>query len=452
MNHRFSLLHSHCRSTACYSLWLCVCAVIALCCCAAPYAPAQSTDSVRTAAMPRTDSLDAEQKNIEQFAEETVTNQPLKIFGTMQTFLFFARYDNLIFDRPNSQLNQRTFALQQMDLFFRKELGSDFTFFTDIEFRLNYDSRLNFGGLSIQEAWVNYDYSSALNIKTGILFPAFNGMNEIKNRLGILPYIFRPLVYERALAESVAANELVPDRAFVQLHGTKRVHSFLFDYAVYFGNADNPYLSNNQQSRFDLLSGTNPPGISYGLIGTRIGVRNTKETFKAGLSFTYDRSPFLSNTDSLTPALRRFVGDFPRMRFGGDISFTWGKFWFESEFIKVVYDAYTLRDFSEVNYGRSFGYTTVGYNLSEAWTFYFMSQFLDGNNIGFRLLPSGVLTPFSAKIRSNNASIGTSYRVNTGIALKAQFQNTFFEFPEASPTQSNNANLTQFLLGITVNF
>jgi hypothetical protein len=430
--------------------------MIALCCCTAPYALAQSTDSVRTTAGVSTDSLDAEQKNIELLTEETIAGQPLKVFGTMQTFLFLARYRNAFFaGRPNADLNQNTFALQQMDVFLRKELGNDFTFFADIELRLNYDSRLNFGGMSIQEAWVNYEYSSAFHVKAGLLFPVFNNMNEIKNRLGILPYIIRPLVYERSLAEIVGSSELLPDRAFLQIHGSKRIHSLLFDYAVYFGNADNEYLSTNQQaplkqSPLDLFSGTNPPGINYALIGTRFGIRNTKETFKAGISFTYDRAPFFKNSDSVQ--VRRFSGDFPRIRVGGDASFSWGNFWFETEFIHVFHDAYSLRDFPDLRYSRTFAYTTFGYNVSSRWTAYLLTQTLNSDNIGFAVLPTGGITPTALQLRSNSFSIGTSYRTNNSVTIKGQFQNTFFEVPLPNSTVSNTADLTQFLLGITVNF
>ncbi len=234
----------------------------------------------------RTTALDSASDN--DLLEENLPEEPLKVFGTMQTFLFLGRIDNaFLLGRPGANINQRTFALQQLDVFLRKDLGNDFSFFADIEFLLNYDSQLNFGGLSIQEAYANYQYSSAFNVKAGILFPAFNGMNEIKNRLGILPYIIRPLAYERSLAVATGASEIVPDRAFLQLYGTKRIHSLLFDYAFYMGNADNAYLTTNSNRQpFDLFSGTNPPGVSFHLVGTRLGIRNTKETFKAGLYFS----------------------------------------------------------------------------------------------------------------------------------------------------------------------
>ncbi len=68
------------------------------------------------------------------------------------------------------------------------------------------------------------------------MVPTFNNLNEIKNRTPLLPYIFRPFVYEASVFDLFPVNELVPEQAFLQVYGFIPAGEVKFDYAVYVGN------------------------------------------------------------------------------------------------------------------------------------------------------------------------------------------------------------------------
>ena len=108
---------------------------------------------------------------------------------------------------------------QQLNVFFRKEINSSFTAWVNLEVNGSFNSSKNWGSLSLEEAWINYQSNDYLNIKAGLLIPKFAYLNEIKNRMPLLPYITRPLVYEASLSRTIDISNYVPERAFVQVYG-----------------------------------------------------------------------------------------------------------------------------------------------------------------------------------------------------------------------------------------
>ena len=100
-------------------------------------------------------------------------------------------------DRRSSG-TRNTFILQQANIFFRKQFNSRFAAFVDLEFTNTYASTRKWGTFRLEEAWVRYQTSEEFSIKAGLLVPVFNNLNEIKNRMPLLPYITRPFVYEAA--------------------------------------------------------------------------------------------------------------------------------------------------------------------------------------------------------------------------------------------------------------
>jgi len=349
----------------------------------------------------------------------------LQLFGSMQTVFFHqeSRIDTEIPStgtRNSGTETRNTFALQQMDLFFRKEIGDELTAFVDLEFQLNYSSEKQWGSMSIQEAWLNYHISDAANLKLGLLFPSFNHLNEIKNRLALLPYLFRPLVYERLLSEKFYTEDFIPEHAFVQFHGALPAGNWFVDYAAYAGNAEASYVSRNTPSggietdlnpNFEFLGGVDPSNLKLKLFGGRIGMRSRDEMFKFGISVTHDYNNLRDSTrypsHILSGPARRILGsDAERFRIGSDLSGRYKAFWFELEGIKVIYD-YDPAERFDVELEQSFFSGVLGYDITSEITTYGSLQYGDYT---FGLDSDYFVYTF-----------GGAWRVNESVTAKAQF-------------------------------
>ena len=298
-------------------------------------------------------------------------DENLHIFGTIQPIFFIENWkaDSPQFTAEQADFTRNTFALQQMDLFLSKQISNEIDIFVDLEFQLNYSTQKRWGDFSIQEAWLNYGVSNQFNIKAGLFFPAFNHLNELKNRLGILPYIFRPIPYERLLERVFSPEQFIPERAFVQLHGTFPNNFCLIEYALYVGNAEASYISrkslsgeatNDVNPRAEFLSGVDPTGWKLKLYGARIGVRSRDEhSFKAGFSLTHD---YDNLHDSIfSPSLQ---GDAPRFRFGLDVRGAYADFEAEMEYIHSIYD-YDRFEQIGIRLENSFVSGMLGYNFMD---------------------------------------------------------------------------------------
>jgi len=133
------------------------------------------------------------------FAQEKET--PIKIFGYFQnSFQHWTTFG----ERPR----QNSFSLQQLNLFFQKDIGSDWTAFVNFEFLNNFSSGRQWGSTKLEEAWVKYRANMRFNLKLGLLIPIFNNLNEIKNRTPLLPYIIRPLAYETSFGVVNSATDV----------------------------------------------------------------------------------------------------------------------------------------------------------------------------------------------------------------------------------------------------
>jgi len=125
-----------------------------------------------------------------------VKETPIKIFGYFQNS--FQQWTAFEF-RPK----QNSFSLQQLNLFFQKDLGTNWTTFVNFEFLNNFSSGRQWGSANLEEAWVKYRADMRFNLKLGLLVPIFNNLHEIKNRTPLLPYIIRPLAYETSFSEFI---------------------------------------------------------------------------------------------------------------------------------------------------------------------------------------------------------------------------------------------------------
>jgi hypothetical protein len=298
---------------------------------------------------------------------------------------------------------QNSFGLQQLNLFFQKDLYRNWTAFVNFEALNSFSSSRRWGALNLEEAWVKYNPNMKFNLKLGLQIPAFNNLNEVKNRTPVLPYIIRPLVYETSFGEFIPLEEFVPARAFVQAYGFVPAGETKFDYAVYLGNSPNINSDpKNGQTGVDTTTAF--------LVGGRLGIRYRE--LKLGLSATYDKSNgFIGLADTLgrQPAE---LQELPFTRLGGDLSYNLANFSFESEFIKVAVEA----GIPEVDLALNFFYATLGYHFTNALYGY--------GSYWFTNAQVTVLIPGDEKMEDEDiivSTAGISYDLNDRIRLKGQF-------------------------------
>ncbi len=330
----------------------------------------------------------------------------IKVFGYFQAS-FGYRKD------LDSTVENKSFSLQQLNLFLQKELVEKWTIFINFEMVNSFSSFRNWGAHNLEEAWVSYHRSAQFKLKLGLQVPTFNNLNEIKNRTPLLPYIIRPLAYESSFNEIIALDEFAPGRAFVQLHGIIPAKELKIDYAAFAGNSPN---INSDPRRGQ----TGVDTTTLFLVGGRFGLRTGN--FKLGVSATYDHLDF-----SRAALAQRYPSfsfkKVPRLRLGGDFSLNVGNWMWESEFIRVTYDD----DHPELDIDKKFYYGTLGYQFTERLLAYGGYWF-----IGENALPAGdfdVIAP----------TVGVAYNFSEAIFVKTQYGPVRFETskPAASETRAD---------------
>jgi hypothetical protein len=340
----------------------------------------------------------------------------LKVFGYFQTSL---GYRNDL----DSTVENKSFSLQQLNLFLQKDLSQRWTVFINFELVNSFSSFRNWGAHNLEEAWVNYHRSTQFKLKLGLQVPAFNNLNEIKNLTPLLPYIIRPLAYESSFNEIIALEEFAPGRAFVQLHGFIPAKELKIDYAAFVGNSPNV---NSDPRRGQ----TGVDTTKLFLVGGRFGLRTGN--FKLGVSATYDHLDF-----SRAELAQKFPSfsfkKVPRLRLGGDFSLNVGKWLWESEFIRVTYDD----DHPELDIDKKFYYGTLGFHFTERFFAYGGYWFIGENALPERDLD--VIAP----------TVGAAYNFSEAIFVKAQYGPVRFETSKPRVSE-NRANY--YYLAISVIF
>ena len=265
-----------------------------------------------------------------------------------------------------------SYSLQQLNFLFRKEFGSSFSSFVNMESLNTYSSADGWGSLKFSEAWIRYNHDRALNIKVGLQVPTFNNLNDIKNRTPLLPYILRPAVYESSYETILPISAFVPQQAFFEIDGVLTASSARIDYALYVGNEDE-FLSTEYQLDSSIPIGADTTTTK--LFGGRVGIRYNE--LKAGVSTTYDHS----NQEELG------IPSVPRYRLGLDLSFSIQQTFFESEAIWVLHGlSESQRDVLVVNtrnnplltsdLDKFFFYGMAGYRISDQLSVYGAYNFL----------------------------------------------------------------------------
>jgi len=330
---------------------------------------------------------------------------PIRIFGYFQNSFSHQTSYQAEFDR---QTERNSFNLQQLNLFFQKDLGRNWTAFVNFEFLNNFSSSRQWGDANLEEAWVRYRANEKFNLKLGLLIPIFNNLNEIKNRTPLLPYVIRPLVYETSFSEFVAVSEYLPTRAYIQAYGFIPVKAMKLDYAVYLGNSPN---LNNQPSRGQ----TGVDTTNTFLVGGRVGLRMGE--LKLGVSATRENVNGFPTVEADLGEPPVFFDEAPRTRFGGDLSYHIGNVSFESEFIIVRYDD----KFPDVSIDKEFFYATLGYRITEKLLMY-ASYWLNQEDFTQDLRTISERFPVESGTGEIKVpTIGAAYHLNDRITFKAQF-------------------------------
>lgn len=348
--------------------------------------------------------------------------EDLRIFGYAQT-LFYVQdtRTQIALSKINPRLQDidrrdqsSTFSLQQLNVMFNKPFAEKFNVFLNFEYTLSYSSGRDWGSFSVEEAWATYDHADWLTIKAGLLLPTFNNLNDIKNRTALLPYLFRPIVYESNLAGFLAIEDFLPERAFLQVNGFMPLSNNLrLDYAAFVGNSETSYISSNHNNVAGISGEDSSP---FKMVGGRVGIRNSTETFKTGISATFDRD---NRRDSSNNALALPfntpippLGDVPRLRLGGDLSFSIGNLAFEAEYIGI---RHTLPNSTNPELlDKDFFYANLLYNFTEQLYAY-------GN---YALLRSGSSDASGSGFDLTQFGFGAGWRINQAFIPKLQYTRT----------------------------
>jgi hypothetical protein len=342
---------------------------------------------------------------------------PLKIFGYFQnTFLHETE--------ASQAFQDNSFVLQQLNMFFQKDIDTNWRAFVNLEFLNNFSSSRRWGAANLEEAWLRYRKNASFNLKFGLLLPTFNNLNEIKNRTPLLPYIIRPVVYETSFGEFFSIEEFTPGRAFIQAYGFASLSdNTKFDYALYLGNSPN---INSDPDRGQ----TGVDTTDTFLVGGRIGLRY--KDLKFGFSLSRDNdSQFIKlvapvDTFNLGGDFSRFL-EVPRLRIGNDFQLNYDRFSVEGETI-----IYRLANESEADFERFFYYVTLGYQHTEQ-LFAYISYWYAIEK--FQLFEQDV-----QRVRFRIPTLGIAYYLNERIRLKAQYATALVNFDINLPASAEPFN------------
>ncbi|HCD53093.1 MAG TPA: hypothetical protein DEQ34_11635 [Balneolaceae bacterium] len=334
------------------------------------------------------------------------TNTDLYVFGFSQTIfnhkdISTFTYKDLDLGVPTDlyqPFKSNSFALHQLDLFFRKPINEKTVFFLNLSATGSYSSALNSGNFKINEGWVSYQITPNITGKVGLMVPTFNNLNEIKNRLPLFPYLIRPAVYEALLYGIFDEQDYMPQSSYIQINGVKNIsNSLILDYSVNMGNSEADYASeiepgtgpiSVEQESATIYKGENLSTLlSY---GGRIGVRSAYDSFKFGVSATADhdnRNEIDGYSIGRYPNAQIPVfGDVPRYRLGSDFSFGVKKLQFESELVLILHDhseIHTTPQYKNANLNKLFAYALSTYNISERYYIFGGVNFINDQSYEF---------------------------------------------------------------------
>jgi hypothetical protein len=282
-------------------------------------------------------------------------SQNLEIFGFFQPTALHGSEEMLITapavlgqqvvsSKTSIPKDHNSFTIQQTNIMARNNFGKGFSGFLNLEITNSFANGDGWGDLSLQEAFVRYEYNNLLNVKIGQFLPTFNNMYEIYNRTPLLPFMMRPIIYEPFFTKTILnASLFLPQKAFMQIDGNLPVGQANLDYAAYIANLDPSFSQSSNDWKeinyYTEVSGNKLPpskGEDFTNVsgqqlteniafGGRLGIRYN--SIKAGFSYVQDRynltemniSPIVgkpNNKDFGTPVRNKLGGDLSLSFFG----------------------------------------------------------------------------------------------------------------------------------------
>ncbi len=380
----------------------------------------------------------------------------MQVMGSLQS-IYMQRENSLHITNNywNEEINETssnsTFAVQQLDLILSNEFDYNIKTFVDLTFNWNYDSNKGWGEFNIQEAWAQYSYSDALNIQFGQLIPRFNYNNELRNKLPLLPYIIRPVYYEKILNNIFNVEDLIPETAYFQVYGMLPLMSKIrLDYSFFAGNSEDSYIinskDNNQYHLSENVNGIDTTGLKQKLIGGRIGVHTSSESIRFGVSVTHD---YDNRRDTLLRMWPSPIGDLDRWRIGWDMNFTFSGFELDGEFIFVDYK---VGDSNFEDNMMTFAPNIV--NKKEYYILSYLTSVL--YNINSKLFVYGRYNNIDNTVdnfKVKDISLGAGYRILPNCIAKIQYLNHNQSFKNSDEKRLlYNYNADMLVLALSVLF
>jgi hypothetical protein len=267
----------------------------------------------------------------------------IDIYGYFQSELLYERSITKAFGSTDTSTRSSS-EVAELDLFFNKQITPKISALVNLQLTGNYSSENLWGDFNLDQAWVKFDLSKMFVLRIGHIVPIFNQFNEIKTRFPLHPFIIRPAIYETNYGKMVQSSIFLPLHAAMQINGTVPLGKTKFDYALFGGNSEFINTKQNASAYSVIPFGTD--STNFKMIGGRLGLRAFD--LKFGISSTYDKSrnddinASIATANSTMKAILGdhapvlpFIGEVPRYRFGLDLSFTNGRFNFQSEYIYV---------------------------------------------------------------------------------------------------------------------
>lgn len=371
-----------------------------------------------------------------------IAQEPLQVFGFVQPYFnnYSSRYGDPGPPEGEEDVNYNTMGISQMNLFFAKDFGDDFSAFVNFELINNFSSDRGFGAFNLQEAYLFWDAADYAKIKFGMVIPRFNQLYEIYNRTPLLPFVFRPKLYETNQGNLVDIFDYLPQKSLLHINGLLPVGPFKIDYAAYINYPTNGFFSSESN---DLIPGYVAYGqsaVDYLGFGGRLGIKH--DYFSIGASAGIDKENRRAYLPSVVKKYSAYLdeetilaystdetnlGDLDRFRLGLDFTFQYKNLIISAEYLNLTSDLsdankQILADWNSADpyfvgkdFDKNFYYAMLQYNINEKFYAYAMYDYLNDNSDPF----------FFGEDGYGGYSIGGGFNINSSVVLKAQFnQNT----------------------------
>ncbi len=350
------------------------------------------------------------------------SDNDLSVFGFFQGNMW--KYDSDPSPVTPSTVTLRTasFGIGQANVFLSKSTDYGLSGFVNLEFVNNYSSDKGWGSFNLQEAFIRYEQSEKLVLKGGLFVPTFNNLYEVYNRTPLLPYLFRPMLYETQQGQVTRIFDILPSRAFAQVSGFQAFDEWKIDYAAHFGNASGFIESPGNVLQPDYV-GYGQNATEFMSFGGRVGLRY--KTLKLGASAVVDKHNKREFAIDLESTQLAHFGDLNRIRLGADLSLSLAGFTLTAEYFqaKTALSSNQLDSLalwaaipnSQVgtNFDATSYFATLLYDIDDEWFVYTMYDHFADNGRPYYVGIDGY----------TGVSAGGGYRASESLVLKAQFRN-----------------------------